>query len=258
MQCIQRKTLIYKTGVEYGDYTLNHVLGCSHGCKYPCYAFQMKKRFGKVSSYEEWIKPVVVENFIELLEKEIPKYKEKIKILHLCFSTDPFMYEQKEVIDSSLKIVRRLSEENIPCSILTKGILPRELANCSKKNEYGITIVTLDEEYRKIAEPGAASVRDRIGALRYLKEKGYKTWVSIEPFPTPNIHAEDLMDILEAVSFVDKIIFGRLHYNKKVSEYNNYKEYYNQCAEKVISFCTQNGIEYHIKKGTISEISQKS
>ena len=67
MQCIQRKTLIYKTGVEYGDYTLNHVLGCSHGCKYPCYAFQMKKRFGKVSSYEEWIKPVVVENFIELL-----------------------------------------------------------------------------------------------------------------------------------------------------------------------------------------------
>ena len=79
MQCIQRKTLIYKTGVEYGDYTLNHVLGCSHGCKYPCYAFQMKKRFGKVSSYEEWIKPVVVENFIELLEKEIPKYKEKIK-----------------------------------------------------------------------------------------------------------------------------------------------------------------------------------
>ena len=29
---IQRKTLIYKTEVEYGDYTMNHVLGCSHGC----------------------------------------------------------------------------------------------------------------------------------------------------------------------------------------------------------------------------------
>ena len=33
-----RKSLIYKTAVEYGDYTLNHVTGCSHGCKYPCYA----------------------------------------------------------------------------------------------------------------------------------------------------------------------------------------------------------------------------
>ena len=44
---MERKTLIYKTGVEYGDYTLNHVQGCSHGCKYPCYAFMMAKRFGK-------------------------------------------------------------------------------------------------------------------------------------------------------------------------------------------------------------------
>lgn len=35
MKTITRKTLLYKTGVEYGDYTLNHVLGCSHGCKFP-------------------------------------------------------------------------------------------------------------------------------------------------------------------------------------------------------------------------------
>ena len=43
---IKRKTMLYQTGVEYGDYTMNHVQGCSHGCKYPCYAFLMKKRFG--------------------------------------------------------------------------------------------------------------------------------------------------------------------------------------------------------------------
>ena len=55
-----RKSLIYKTGVEYGDYTLNHVLGCSHGCKYPCYAYMMAKRFGKVKTYEEWLQPQIV------------------------------------------------------------------------------------------------------------------------------------------------------------------------------------------------------
>ena len=49
---IQRKSLIYKTAVEYGDYTINHVFGCAHGCKYPCYAFLMAKRFGKVELYE--------------------------------------------------------------------------------------------------------------------------------------------------------------------------------------------------------------
>lgn len=48
MKTITRKTLLYKTGVEYGDYTMNHVLGCSHGCLYPCYAYMMSKRFGKV------------------------------------------------------------------------------------------------------------------------------------------------------------------------------------------------------------------
>ena len=26
----KRKTLLYKTGVEYGDYTINPYIGCSH------------------------------------------------------------------------------------------------------------------------------------------------------------------------------------------------------------------------------------
>ena len=35
MKTIKRKSLLYKTGVEYGDYTINHVQGCAHGCLYP-------------------------------------------------------------------------------------------------------------------------------------------------------------------------------------------------------------------------------
>ena len=30
MKTIERKTMLYKTGVEYGDYTINHVQGCAH------------------------------------------------------------------------------------------------------------------------------------------------------------------------------------------------------------------------------------
>jgi len=93
MDTIKRKTLLYKTGVEYGDYTINHVQGCSHGCLYPCYAMMMAKRFGKVKDYNEWIKPKIVSNAVELLKREIPRYKDKIKFVHFCFSTDPFMYE---------------------------------------------------------------------------------------------------------------------------------------------------------------------
>lgn len=248
-----RKSLIYKTAVEYGDYTLNYVQGCSHGCKYPCYAFQMSKRFGTVKTYEEWIEPKIVENTMELLDKEIPKYKDKIDILHLCFTTDPFMVGQDDVIQLSMSVLKKANDNGIKCSVLTKGLLPIELAEFNKENEYGITIITLDDAFRKKMEPGAASIEERIRALEALHNKGCKTWVSMEPYPTPNFIEQNLNDILERLSFTDKIIFGRMHYNKMVSGYKGYKEFYNQCAQEVIDFCEIRGIDYHIKKGTMSE-----
>lgn len=252
-----RKSLIYKTGVEYGDYTLNHILGCSHGCKYPCYAYMMAKRFGKVKSYDEWIKPQMVENTMELLTQELPKLKSKIQILHLCFTTDPFMHGHKEIAELSKQIIQKANSEGVRCSVLTKGILPESLAEFPLDNEYGITVVSLDDKFVEKYEPGAANITDRINALRALHNAGCKTWVSIEPYPTPNMINQNLEGILEAVSFADKIIFGRLHYNKTVSEYKDYKKFYNDCAQTVINFCNAHGIAYHIKKGTISDNKQE-
>lgn len=74
----------------------------------------------------------------------------------------------------------------------------------------------------------------------------------MEPYPTPNIIKQDLMKILEAVSFVDRIIFGRLNYNVKSSEFKYTKEFYNSQASAVIKFCKKNTIAYHIKQGTTS------
>jgi DNA repair photolyase len=253
MKTIRRQSMLYKTGVEYGDYTLNHVQGCAHGCKYPCYAMQMAKRFGKVKSYEEWCEPRLAENALEILDKEIPKLKKKIKSVHLCFTTDPFMCGYDEVSDMSIKILQKLNANDIKCSVLTKGILPIQLANLSVKNEYGITLVSLNEEFRTHFEPYSATFRERIRALLALHEAGCYTWVSIEPYPTPNIIEQDLENILEAIGFVDKIIFGRMHYNKEITAYKDHKAFFNECASQVIRFCVENNIAYYIKKGTISE-----
>lgn len=249
---IERKSLLYKTGVEYGDYTMNHVFGCSHGCKYPCYAFLMARRFGRIDSYENWIEPVLVSNTLELLNKEIPKLKSKIKSVQLCFTTDPFMYGYSEIESMSLAAIKKLNDADIKCTVLTKGLLPFSLSELSKNNEYGITLISLDEDYRAKIEPGAASYRDRLRALQRLHNQGCKTWVSIEPYPTPNIIKQELKDILNAVSFTDKIIFGRTNYNKEVSSYKNHKEFFNEQANIVIQFCEDKGIKYHIKKGTIT------
>lgn len=253
---IRRKTLIYKTNVEYGDYTMNHVLGCSHGCRYPCYAYLQKKRFKNIVSYEDWCVPALVENTLELLDFEIPKFKDKIEILHLCFTTDPFMYEYDEVQQMSLAAIKKINGAGIKCSVLTKGILPIDLAEFSKENEYGITVASLDEEFRKSMEPGAAPLAKRLSALKALHEAGCKTWVSIEPYPTPNIMCQELSDILEAVSFADKIIFGRMNYSKEANSYIEHKQFYNKCAQKVIEFCTKRNKAYHIKDGTISELKE--
>ena len=252
MKTFKRQTMLYKTGVEYGDYTINHAQGCAHGCKYPCYAMMMAKRFGKAKTYEDWCEPMLAENALEILDKEIPKLKDKIKSVQLCFTTDPFMYGYDEVGEMSLKIIEKLNNAGIKCTALTKGILPIELAKLSKENEYGITLVSLDENFRQEMEPNSAPFKERIEALKALHDAGCKTWVSIEPYPTPNIVEQDFSKILEAVSFCDKIIFGRLNYNKRVSEYKEHKKFFNELAEQTIEFCQKHNKQYHIKDGTIS------
>lgn len=250
---ITRKTLIYKTEVEYGDYTMNHVLGCSHGCLYPCYAFLQKKRFGEVKSYEDWCEPALVINTLDLLEEELPKYKHRIQMLHLCFTTDPFMYQYPEIQKLSLEAIAKINSYGVKCSVLTKGLLPIELASYSKENEYGITLITTDEAFRKQIEPGSAPLKNRLDALQALHDAGCRTWVSIEPFPTPNIHKQDLMELLNQVSFVDRIIFGRMNYSTEVTAYKEHKRFFNECVAKVVQFCTERNINFHIKDGTITE-----
>jgi len=254
MKTTTRKTMLYKTGVEYGDYTINHIHGCAHGCKYPCYAMSMAKRFGKAKTYEEWCEPKLVENALEILDAEIPKLKDKIKSVHLCFTSDPFMYGYDEVAEMSIAIIKKLNDAGIKCTVLTKGILPASLAELSPENEYGITLVSLEERFRQEMEPNSAPFLERIHALKVLHDAGCKTWVSMEPYPTPNFIEQNLIAILDAVEFCDKIIFGRLNYNKKVSEYKGYKKFFNDCAQTVISYCEARNKAYHIKDGTITDM----
>ena len=232
---------------------MNHVQGCAHGCKFPCYAFLMKKRFGQIKDYEEWLEPCLVSNTLELLDREIPRLRDKIQSVQLCFTTDPFMNGYPEVGAMSIAAIRKLNNAGIRCTTLTKGILPLELAQLSPENEHGITLISLDESYREKMEPGAAPYADRLAALRALHDAGCRTWVSIEPYPTPNLIEQDLQDILDAVNFVDKIIFGRTNYCKEVNAYKQHKAFYNKLAVQVTEFCEQNGIQYHIKEKTITE-----
>lgn len=93
------------------------------------------------------------------------------------------MYEYDNIKALSLKVIRKINSEGIKCSVLTKGCLPVELAQFSKDNEPGITLVSLKESYRQKIEFGAALYIERLKALCALhdlcKKKyflPYKRW----------------------------------------------------------------------------------
>ena len=270
---IRRKSLLYKTKVEYGDWTINHIIGCMHGCNFPCYAMMMARKFGWIKDDEDWRKPRVAVNAPELLEKEIPKYRDEIKhFVHLCFMSDPFMYDFEkgklipEIKEMTLKIIEKLNKEGIRVTTLTKGLYPEEILNKKRflpDNEYGITLVSLNENFKKEYEPFSALYEKRIESLKKLAKAGLKTWVSMEPYPTPQLprlketKAENIDEILNKIKFVKKIIFGKLNYSR-LNYYNgrysrtwgDSNDFYEEMAQKVIDFCNKNKIKHHIKEGT--------
>ncbi len=102
-------------------------------------------------------------------------------------------------------------------------------------------------------EPGSAHWKKQLAALRALHTAGCKTWVSIEPYPTPNIVQQDLHQLLEEVSSVDRIMFGRMNYSTEVTAYTQYKQFFNDIAAEVVVFCDERGISYRIKDGAITK-----
>jgi three-Cys-motif partner protein len=269
---IKRKSLLYETKVEYGNWTINHIVGCKHGCRFPCYAMMLAKKFGWIKDYKDWMTPRIAENALELLEKEIPKYKNKIDFVHLCFMSDPFMYDLDnkdlipEIKELTLKIIEMLNQNGIRVTTLTKGIYPDEIIHKEsfiQSNEYGITLVSLSENFKKNFEPFSAPYKLRIDSLKKLAYNGLNTWVSLEPYPTPDLDetAQNIEEILDNISFVKKIIFGKLNYRrlsqyKTINNKNNFSiwknndDFYKEIAEKIINFCHKNNIKYHIKIGT--------
>jgi three-Cys-motif partner protein len=257
---IKRKSLLYQTKVEYGDWTINHIIGCIHGCRFPCYAMMMAKRFGWIKDYNDWRRPRIAQNAIEILEREILKYKNKINFVHLSFMSDPFMYDIDtddlipEVKKSTLEIISLLNRNGIKVTTLTKGYYPERILEMDllPDNEYGITLVSLNKRFKENFEPYSAPYERRIKSLYELHKAGLKTWVSIEPYPTPNLdkEAKNIERLLEEVSFVDKIIFGKMNYNIQSRHFKNSEEFYQKMARKVIEFCNRYEIKYHIKFGT--------
>jgi DNA repair photolyase len=159
------------------------------------------------------------------------------------------MVGHPEVEALSLAIVERLNRSGVPCSLLTKGRLPAELADRRRfpcANTHGISLVSLDEGFRREWEPGAAPHAERVAALRRLHDAGRRTLVHIEPYPTPGIVEQDLSRILAEVKFVDHMFFGGWNYSSRVSQDRTAEAFYIRQSSLVRRFCAQHGIDCEV------------
>jgi len=176
---------------EYGRWSVNPYIGCSHGCLY-CY---LKK--GPSGAYLGQDAPVLKKGVVNeehayhLAMTEIyANYEEIIRDggLFMTFTSDPCVWETRDIFFGiALESARDL---RIPVMILTKsadfisywkyvdiasGMLDRN-GMVKPRLSFGWTLTGHDE-----LEPNASPNAKRINAMRLVSANGLKTWASIEP-----------------------------------------------------------------------------
>lgn len=246
------KNALTKSGISGMNFSLNPYIGCEHSCIY-CYAtFIRKWREHK----EEWGKIIEVKiNICEQLRKEI-KRKEGI----VCIGTIGDPYQPIELKYSlTRKAIEILKEYNIEFEILTKShLILRDLLILKDypKVSCEITLTTLNDRVRKIFEPKASSVKERMKVIEILIKNNIYTILFFGPilpyfsdkeeeirkifdFGRKAGVKEILCDSLNYFSQKLEIILKNISFDKKAVNYyltigKDYQGYVNNLREKIL------------------------
>jgi DNA repair photolyase len=157
---------------------------------------------------EKWGEFVDIKmNVPELLAREIKRKRMgRVWVSGVC---DPYQAAEKryKLTGRCLEI---LLENQWPVTIQTKSPLVLrdiEILEKSKDIEVGFSITTADEKIRKLFEPEAPPIKERIHALDVLHSRGIHTFAMIAPI-LPG--ADELIEELSGK--VDHILIDRLNY----------------------------------------------
>lgn len=199
---ITAKSILSRSQVY--DYALNPYVGCSHGCRY-CYAAFMKRFTGHREAWGRFVDVKV--NAPGLLAKEIMrKPVGRVWVSGVC---DPYQAAERKYRLTG-RCLEILLENRWPVTIQTKSTLVLrdiEILERFEDIEVGFSITTANEKMRKLFEPGAAPIRERVRALDVLHARGIRTYAMIAPI-LPG--AEGLIE--ELPGKVDHILIDRLNY----------------------------------------------
>ena len=162
-------------------YSLNPYTGCSHKCVY-CYA----------TSYIGFRDSIPKKNVINNVAHDLKLINKNLPI-NLSTSSDPY-----PPIESKLRITRKVLEllirHNCKILITTKSHLVLNDVELLRNGKVAImiTITTLDDNIRKIIEPYASSIQDRLQVIKKCSDLGIPIGVRIDPI-IPYVNDDEYM-----------------------------------------------------------------
>ena len=217
---------------EYGDYAINIYTGCPHECFY-CFAPSVLRKAR--DDFHKCVEPR--KNIVEEVKKQIEREKITGKLIHLCFTCDPYPCGYDTT--PTREIIKAIKESGNSVQILTKGDGSRDFDLLDENDWYGITLDGIGNGRNPMW-------KSRVDALAEAHSKGIKTWVSFEPVTNERqffieLHLVSLM--------VDKVKIGKLNYHPSDIDWKIF-------GEKAEALCKSLGIDYYIKDGLREEMNK--
>jgi DNA repair photolyase len=209
---VRPKTILSRSRIH--PYVVNPYTGCQHGCSY-CYARFMKRVTGRREPWGEFVDVKV--NAAELLQKEIlKKTPAGVWVSGVC---DPY-----QPLEADYRLTRQclaiLARHGWPVIIQTRSPLvlrDMDIIQGARDFEVGFSVTTADDAIRKLFEPNAPPIEERIAALDTLHRAGIRTYAMIAPV-LPG--AEGLAGLLKGK--IDSIIIDRMNYHYADWVYRKY------------------------------------
>ena len=218
---------------EYGDYALNIYTGCPHRCFY-CFAPNVLHR--NKEAFHSHVEPRndIINETLKQLEREGEVLKDKL--IHLCFTCDP--YPTGYDTTTTREIIKLIKSSGNHVQILTKGDGTRDFDLLDNNDWYGIT---LDGD-----DTGPYYEDSLINDLIEAKKHRIKTWVSFEPV----LNDYRVLWYLENCSeYFDKVKIGKLNYHPSDIDWKEF-------GKRAEQICKENRINYYIKESLRKEINK--
>jgi DNA repair photolyase len=230
---VTAKSVLSRSGISGITYCVNPYVGCSHGCRY-CYAAFMKRFSGHQEPWGDFVDAKV--NAASVLERQLVRAAKGLVLMSSV--TDPYQPLEKK-LGLTRACLEVLAPRDFPLDILTKS--PLALRDIDVLSTFsgvavGITVTTDDEKTRRLFEPRAAPIPDRVHALEELFKAGIRTYAFLGPILP--MQPERLTDMI--APYVHSILIDRMNYQWKT-----------------VSFYRQNGLSSWLDSDFLTDVEER-